>query len=311
MDVKHLPVTGKCKFGANCLRKTCKYAHATPKKSLGGHAEVNHRVVLRGMVKQSKELSLRRLSVLKQKSEFDQKYVLVATGLDVKSSSASPFDDAIKLIDMELKTMKSMARNVFGLKPIKWDFFQSQSVATNTAGVVNNNAAIDPSTLSEFTALSGLFDEYRCIGGYWDGFWFGDMLQGTGSAFPIAVLAYDATDNGAVTSVPNAMENAEHRLYACPVVKTSTAVAAVTQVTTETIQKIERFTYKVPSGSLLAPALSTVNAGDWQPMVPSTTYLAYGWVKLYGGIFRQIAASTVTPVAFFETVIHAEIRIRD
>jgi len=319
MDVKHPQVTGKCKFGEKCTRPlTCPFKHdfKNSKKGLGKQMmplkhlslKVNHNDFLQKMLPQLRSLSLKRSLFAQEKKDFDSKY---GSLVDVKGlKTTSQIDDKIALLDMEFKTLKSMAHNTFGTHPVKVNMHIDFTWTTSTAGLCATVDPVQPNTLTEFTALAALFDQYRVTGGKSTINLYGYMLydsQASGVCKPLLIIVYDPSDFVAVASVLAGSNVSQHKLLRVPV-----ATAAVTGPLgfPDPQTQLHEFHWKTPPGILDSASVGS-EGGAWQATISGAQQLAYGTVKVYGGTFVMSAAATATNIAYVLQQYNCEYRMRE
>jgi len=247
----------------------------------------------------------KRALIMQEKSDFEMKYISITASGENKADS--PFTDKLLLLEQEIKMLKTMAHNTFGEHPVKVDIPEQFSIGTSTTGVVNTVHLVQPSSLTEFTTLCTIFDEYRVTGGRFEFNLYGVMAQTTtavGACLPMLVIAYDPADLIALATVSGGCELSKHKLIDVAVYSPTTVGFA--QHTTTTLHS---FAYKVPNG-ILDSASSGAESGSWQACLAGSGQLPYGAVKLYGSTFFLVTAATATDIAFVVNYYHVEFRIR-
>jgi len=206
--------------------------------------EAKNRTMVGNLIKQSKDLALKRISVLAQKSEFEKKYVMVS---DDKKLSSSPFDDTLKLVDAEFKALRGMAISAFGKKPVVVPLVGNFGV-TNTAANLNRTAlTLDCSQSPDWASCAALFDEVKTTHVVVDYFPTSSTLS-AGAVPAAAVFAYDPEDLTVLASLAQGCSYSVHRKYMI-----SQQAAAANPSTTNSLNTIHKLSIVVPKGDLIVP----------------------------------------------------------
>jgi len=271
---------------------------------------------IRVFMKSARELCNKKNDLLRQKLEFERKYVVVDQK-DLKSS-VSPFDDSIALVDGQLKALKTEVGFMFGNKSMRITIPVTGSVSaftttSGTTGLVNSTFGVYPPNSSEFASLAALFDEYRCLGGVYEFAMPGIAAKAISTSSTNAYLSYSAigiayapADNTAISGTSPSgdeilSEYEQHRWYA-------TTQAASNQTSTMHKAAPYVFSFKVPDGVVQAGgASSPLGAGNWQS-TNTATPATYGYLKSYSNSGSLVAAGYYCVVGV--TYLHCEFRVR-
>jgi len=254
-----------CKYGNTCpFGAVCKFSHGkalTKLRSKPDKAKVKvvqhvkdviaktphlqeakDRTMVMGMIKQSKDLALKRLSVLAQKADFEKKYVMVS---DDKKLSSSPFDDTLKLVDAEMKALRGMAISAFGKKPVVVPLVGNFGVS-NTAANLNRTAlTLDCSQSADWASCAALFDEVKTTHVSVSYFPTSNQNAAPGAGVAAAVFAYDPEDLTVLVSLAQGASYSVHRKYMIAQVQGG--------VTTTSLNTIHKLDIVVPKGDLIVP----------------------------------------------------------
>lgn len=297
---------GLASVGKKGLKASKHKEHAAKKHKLDGAARHNR---LKGLVAKTKKLCAKMAELDVKIRAFDAKYggpfVMVK---DVKGQE-DPFADEKKLYDMQMQLLRTEVGAMFGKDTYK-SFIPIQASFSTTGGNGSDVLNVDPSSSSEWSAWSLLFDEFRVVGGSYD---FVNNLPGR--AYSAATdlstqafgLAYDATDNTAVGSTEQLATFTHHRFYANPSPQTPGPNSSSGAVSTNPSGRLLTFEYKVPKGTVTGPGGAiTANQADWQP-VGVNTKIPYGYIKS----FTTAGPSALTCRAVLGMhYIHTEFRLR-
>jgi hypothetical protein len=308
---------GVCKFGGNCLNDRCRFEHvgARPKWMTGKSEAVNpkkakkkskkvkpssgvtEKRTIPQLVEASRVLIAKRVSTQQQKVEFMRKYVTVTVDAKVDTS---PFDDTLKLLDLEISMLKNAVRSVQGMKPFRINLFEENTFNSNGSGVTLGSLTVDPSLLTEFASLAALFDEYKCVSGVYH-FSVNDWNVSTASVNSQGVVAYDPSDGGVPTSTVSLAAKQQMQIVAFGTV--NAGATAPTHVHSAPL----KFEWKVPPG-VFVPAGATASEGssNWQPTTTSNGYQPYGWIK-----FAKVGGHNSTNQISGMQVYHVDFRCRE
>lgn len=254
----------------------------------------------------AKILCKKRLETLAAKTEFERKYV----SLDNKGETKSPFDDTLKLYDLQLSALKTEMGMMFGSRglsitlPAEVDF-----QSTITTGVINGTSGISPNGFSDFAACVALFDEFRVKSFVYEFSMPGVVAPPAPNVFSdtALIMVYAPADNtafaGSATSAALQYEN--HKLY----VQSQNPTNGASQTTLPHGTPL-KFEGKIPDGILSSFASGTtpvsVGEGNWQA-TNSATLLPYGFIKLWSTAGVRTAS---VPCVFGALYLHCEFRIR-
>lgn len=141
---------------------------------------------------------------------------------DVKFDMLSTTKD-LDLLKQEVSLAVTAMRAGLGNRPIRMRLSTPFTIATTvTSGVTNTVAigggtnALDPTTMSEWSTMVALFEQYKVLGGemvfnYVNPTTDGDKTVSL-QANSIPIMAFDADDNAAATGVNSLAVCAQHRL---------------------------------------------------------------------------------------------------
>jgi len=258
------------------------------KSTMIKHVKVDDAKAVQQFAKNVKALHLKRSALEIQKKDFDAKYV----GVDSKGLAKSPYDDALQLVDMEIATLKSSARTMFGGRAITLRLSAIFAV-TNTGASVNARVlTLDVFNTSEWASIAALFDEVKTTAV--------DVAYFPSSSVPItvinaAVLVYDPIDNIALTGVVAGLQFQDHHLY---------PLAQGNGVLEQSLNNVRHLHIKVPPGDLIdAPTTAnTICVGQsWVPTLTVTAGIIdpVGILKWYEGNIAANGAFVGTVVEYF------------
>jgi len=223
--------------------------------AMTAHREEKDRVLIQTLGKQSKDLALRRSALLKQKSDFDLKYVLVN---DSKSATSSPFDDSIKLLDAELSAMRTFARSSFGQRPVSIPLIVVLSVSNTAANTNATFLTLDPSNSIDWPAIATIFDEVKTThitAEYFPRTFTTASTPTAAGGESAAVFVYDPEDLVPLTGLPQGCSYAYHKKY---MVAQSAVSAAVS--TFSSLNTMHKLQIPVPKGDLITPPANTATS---------------------------------------------------
>jgi len=139
------------------------------------------------------------------------------------------------------------------------------SFTSNGAGLAAGTVSVDPTSVSEASALDTLWSECRVLGGRFD-------FAPTALAEGQFVLVYDPVGNTALTSVVNGAQFAQHKLFS---IAANAGTGGDSIVSTIHQGQSWSFPFKVPKGIKEG---STLGADQWSTTGTSTSY---GYLKVY------------------------------
>jgi len=236
-----------------------------------------------------KEANDRLAAVRAEKALYDAKYVMV----DVKGTSADPFSDKIQLIQTQITALKGEAESVMKgnnnyLVELSTNFLWASTVTT---GVVNTVNSIQATNFGDFSALAGLFEEYKIVSGairFVPGV-FGASASTTPANTGNMMLAMEySTNNTALTSVALAIDDGMSKLYAVPTIDAAgRALVAPKQ------GEPYHFSFHIPEG------ITLTGAG---PLSSSAYILTSDSTSTWGYLKSYMVAATATATA---NAIHA------
>jgi len=228
-----------------------------------------------------------------------------ADKVDEKALIRSADPDDVKLIMEQLKQSYEtllkeydMARNAMraglGDRPIKMRLTASFVITTTvTSGVTNTvtPSTLNPNTCGEWSALSGLFDEYKCVGGHLD-FVYNNPISQYNTAKTsnnIPVIGYDADDGTALTSTLSGAQLAQHKTL-------TTTVSDGTTVAIPGMGLHHQFSWHVPKGSV--PYISGIGdpGTNW---IPVSGVSSAGNLKFYHVGIANTAVDTGAGICYF------------
>jgi len=189
--------------------------------------------------------------------------VLFIAPSGVPSTLGSPVKGHVERFASALKTGAVGGR--LKLPNVKVCVPYSLGFATNGSGVAAGTQSIDPTIVTEASALDTLWSEVKVTGGRFEFLPEGQYFT-TPSQF---VIAYDPSGNTALTSVANGCQFAQHKLFA---VAGDTSGIGLTSTLHEC--KSLSFPFKVPKGIKVGTTLG----GVWSA---TGTSVSYGYLKVY------------------------------
>lgn len=162
------------------------------------------------------------------------------------------------------------------------------SGVTNTVAIGGSGGQVQPSLSNEWSALSTLFDEYKCFGGtahfnYINGTNpAGAIRDAAVSVENMAVIAYAADVNTLPTTSIELLEHAQHKII--PTISVNN-----TSQYTLSHGTVHEFTWHTPRGAVVGPA-SNASGTQWTPTNDSGGAETFGWIKFHH-IGQNIAAT--------------------
>jgi hypothetical protein len=196
-------------------------------------------------------------------------------------------DIAVASCDLEIATLRSMARGIFGREIVKYKLHQfSNLTATVATGVVNTVINVSPTSATDWASVSALFEEFRVVSGNYDFVTNMSSLSGNTTTMNIQdaffAMVFDSTSNTALTSTALAVEYEHKALY--PIAQ----LARATTVSTSVNHGYHHtFHWRPDSG--VNSALGPPTSSDWQP-VNNAAYV--GYIKCFG-VGTEITAVNV------------------
>jgi hypothetical protein len=233
-----------------------------------------HRTMVTKAIRQTTAALTKRSSLLAQKVEFERKYV----GLDTKGSNTTPFDDALALVDMEVKALKDMMSGLLGERSIEMPVAVQTNVTNGTSGTNVKVIVLDPSFSNDWAALQALFDEVKtthvAVTYFPSSFAPSSVAAPLNS--PVAIFVYDPADAAALSGAAGTFSQYDlHRMY----MLAQEGNNAVATFNTASLNTPHHLNIPVPKGSLLPV-----------PTVANTPFVGAAWVATAG------SAGTVDPV---------------
>jgi len=199
-------------------------------------------------------------------------YVKVEPKSNDAKTSASGSAGAIS---SQMKAVLSTVKfGQYKKKAFRIKLYESISFNTNGAGLITGTVPLDPSTITEFSSVAQLFDEFRVVSGVYKFGVLAAMVNGGTNLQSFIVVAYDPTDGTALTSLVAGCQLETHLLVRKPIFSGGAAIL-------NPADKLHSLRVKVPSGVLTGVGTPvTVGASAWQPT--AGTPQPYGWFKAYG-----------------------------
>jgi len=288
--------------GRVCIAEHAKM-HKKPKAVLS-----KQKVFGRHVVKTMTSVLQRKAVALAAKAEFEKKYL----SIDKKGQIDSPFDDKLKLIEMEISELRAAAKDMFGNSDFEICLFDCPNFPV-TGGVSLVTQPVRPDiqsggTNAEFTACAALFDEFKVESleteNYPTAFATSAAVGQLATQTAFGVIAYDPIEVTALVNIIGGLELQHHIKMPISITNPAAAGALVTNV----IAKPHKFHCKPPPGVLLnVAAPSTIGTTTWQPTVPVTGFLAYGWVKC---AYQGLAVANTFPAFVSHWKYNVKFRIR-
>jgi len=224
--------------------------------------------------------------VLELKNKTEKKLALCKSGYfgDSKDSKIDipslqrDYDQLCKELQLLRDTMRAGLKD----KPIRMrlstSFVITTTVTTGVTNTVNINASgngsLDPSKCTEWSALAGLFDEYKCLGGECEFLYhnFLDQTTLTCVSDNIPIMGYDVDQNTPSSSLA-LTQLSQHKSFS-PI--TGKAVTFMTSPSENTRHK---FRWHVPRGTAIYGGSNTLAPGtEW---VAVAGVVAAGYIVFY------------------------------
>jgi hypothetical protein len=270
--------------------------------------QVTSLACVRPMLTNASALLRKRVETVKAKQDFEKKYVLV-NGDSKDSSPLTPYDDSIKLIDTQVKTMKTEMGMMFGNKELKISLpIPNWTLNTTiTTGLINTVTNITPVSSLDWSAVIALFDEFQV-----ESFVYEFTMPSVSPQLPTAlmssnslILCYAPADNtpfAGASAEATAVQYDKHQWYA------ASQGSGTGAVTTMPYGSTLKFSHKIPHGILTSFSSGTtpqaIGEGNWQA-TNSATILPYGYLKPY-----STAGSTASSVAAVTGVMYFHCKFR-
>lgn len=189
----------------------------------------------------------------------------------------------IELLENELKLANTALKQGLGDRPIRMRISTSFVITTTvTSGVTNTvninasgNASLDPSKCTEWSALAGLFDEYKCLGGECQFLYHNEVDANVAVVSDnLPVIGYDV-DQNTPSSALALTQLSQHRVLAPPVYNYGGAAGA----TAPAGGTKHSFGWHVPRGTALYGSANTLAPGtEW---VATAGVVAAGYIVFY------------------------------
>jgi len=262
-----------CPFG-----KVCKYLHSWGKvsarsKPAKATSKVKEHVkdvitknphllvakdkhVALGLAKQAKDLIQRRSTVLAAKADFEKKYVLVGAADSKSMGATTPFDDSLKLIESEMKAMRSMAQMSFGQRPVTIPLIVVLTVSNTAANTNATFLTLDPSNSIDWPAIATIFDEVKTthvLAEYFPRSFATAPIGAVAGNESAEVFVYDPEDLVPLTGLPQGCSYAYHKKYML-------AQALATGAAGTALNSVHRLSIPIPKGDLITPPANTATS---------------------------------------------------
>jgi len=214
-------------------------------------------------------------------------------------------DERLAAVEFQLKATVEAFRSAIGIKPVKFRLtIGTDLTATVTSGIINLVVSLTASATSEWSSISALFDEVRMTGGTYD---FVHNCQGvyatgvTDTSFNSSylALAFDPTDSGALTSVLQATEYSNHKLY-----PTNQAILSNAAYGTVLTTKRRNVFHWRPEPGVFANSTVSVGAAQWQP---TSSVLPCGFLKFYTVGAEVVAKKVAAGVLYFDVELRCRV----
>jgi hypothetical protein len=252
--------------------KSLKTVH---RKVLGAHPEVLQ------YARAIRDLKARIALVKLEKKAYDEKYVMT----DVKGSAVDPFSDKLRILQMDVDAQLAALNAVFG----KMNNYEVELTAalnypsTVTTGVVSGALSLTAAGFADFTALSGVFEEYKILKGHYRFAMGCELASASTTPANVGVIGMSmgySINNTAYGSTAAAADDELAKVFA-PV-----AINAAGRFLIE--PKAGYYDYKFGIQPGVLSGTGVVNAGTYLPTSDSTT--PWGYLKVY----TICATATVT-----------------
>jgi hypothetical protein len=246
-----------------------------------------------------KTLKDTRAAVVEEQKAFQSKYSLV----DVKGGTLDSFADKLKLLDMEITQNLQSVKNALGSQNnYVVDLSVTQLFAsTVTTGVVAGVQPINASSIADFTALAGLFEEYKIS--EVDYKFICGIVGASASTTPantgnlMMVMGY-SLNNTAYTSVGAAADDHFVKLYSMPTIDSAGRFFSTGIISPH------HYSYKAKMQPGVLSAGATVATGEWLVTTDSTT--PFGYLKVY-----WVAGSATATANALNGVSHLKFHFRN
>ncbi len=222
-------------------------------------------------------------------SDDDYELIRVAKPLSAAAAAFVPAKDAKdskQMVKAPLGARLSQAMGLkLGLKPLRIVLPVSFNLTNTAASLCAGVLAVDVTSSTEWSALQGLYDEYRFVGAKmcWFAMADGNFAVPASYSDLMWVVAYDPADSVALTGVRNGCEMAQHQLVAPVGITNNGTAVTIAGFTPTTARPLTfRFQPKMKSLSINASGAVTAAPGSWKALPTAGSNGAPdGWMKFY------------------------------
>ncbi len=226
---------------------------------------------------ESKRIQEKKLSLAKSGYFADSK----DSKTDIPAMQ-SLYDSIVRELDMARNAMRAGLKD----KPIRMKISAGFVITTTvTSGVTNTvninasgNASLDPSKCTEWSALAGLFDEYKCLGGECEFLYHNPITAPTTGGAGVAVVSdnipimgYDVDQNTPSSSL-SITQLSQHKSF-------SPQTLSNGNLTCPSEGTRHKFRWHVPRGTAIYGSANTLAPGtEW---VATAGVVAAGYIVYY------------------------------
>jgi len=207
----------------------------------------------------------------------------------------------------QLSALRAVAKSAIGSSHIKTKLFYEINTAGSSSTAYATAVGVTPDSSGEFAALSGLYDEYKVLGGKVR---FQILnSQGTPNVVSVwAAMGFDSTYSTTPTSVVEVLESSQSRLFGTPPSVVNNSYSPQTAAK----DGFYEFDFRIPSQSVANGVAVTGGTGiianfpgEWTA-VNSTAGTSAGFLRTY--VQSPGSGNTITFRAIVE--LHVEWRER-
>lgn len=179
-----------------------------------------------------------------------------------------------------------------GGKIVTVDLFYRSQVASSSGSALAVTVGLVPASSSEYSALSGLFDEIK-VNHIEVSFYVQTAYGAAGSGNYLGAMGYDSTYNTTPSSVADVLEGAQSMLFRVEAIQANNALSPLS----ETKDGLHKFRISIPKGPVANAAAVTGGTGivanfPGQWMAVGDTADSVGFLRYY--VESQGASNTAT-----------------
>jgi len=219
---------------------------------------------------------------------------------DVKGDGKEmdPFAEKLQFLADQLSAVRASVRSLWGTKVLTVTLPLVFVINSDVGGNTANATAVNPSSLTEFTELADVFDEFRVVGGELE-FTLPLLFNGAASLQPYISIGYDPSDVTTPTSNLLMAQLQNNARYAANYTSVTSVVPIIVN------NKMHKFPWKTPKGVFEANTANGAIGDMWQA-VDAATKFSYGSIKQFAVGSQASVTTAVSGILYY----HTEFRCR-